>query len=326
METPSLNSQQLVHCCACDIWSVSSGLPCWIIAFCYLKWWYPVYCNELDHFLELSAHLIEKLGLHCPGLFLLVSFGAPLLKKWARELSTVDESLWLHVKNRVNRDTVIRNVSIRSKSCPVVWILIDCFCSVAGCTCDRVTNFEPDTTFPALVKAIWVIFEKSWKIQKSLKKALAWSWRQLSATEGYFSDLCGWRNVLCHFLPSTIGKTEFDFVQTHVLNENPENARKTISVNLQYFHCTEGRPKKPSFSNGRDPVDLPGCKRGKSHGSKKIAGRGHKLWTPLGLRKFILNSSSQQRCVPGTHSRLRDSMWMRYQTFWNKARFARRNC
>ena len=40
-----------------------------------------MYCNELDHFLELSAHLIGKLGLHCPGLFLLVSFGAPLLKK-----------------------------------------------------------------------------------------------------------------------------------------------------------------------------------------------------------------------------------------------------
>ena len=53
-----------------------------------------MYCNELDHFFsELSAHLIGKLGLHCPGLFSLVSFGAPLLKKGARELSTVDESL-----------------------------------------------------------------------------------------------------------------------------------------------------------------------------------------------------------------------------------------
>ena len=40
-----------------------------------------MYSNELDHFLELSAYLIEKLRLHCPGLFLLVSVGAPLLKK-----------------------------------------------------------------------------------------------------------------------------------------------------------------------------------------------------------------------------------------------------
>ena len=174
------------------------------------------------------------------------------------------------MKNTAYWNTVIRNVSIRSKSCPVVWILIGCYCSVAGYTCDRVTNFEPDTTFPALVKAIWVIFENSWKIQKSWKKALAWSWRQLSATEGYFSDLCGWRNVLYYFVPSTIGKTEVDFVQTHVLNENPENARKTISVNPQYFRCTGGRPKKHSFSNGTDPLDLPGCKRGKSHGSKKL--------------------------------------------------------
>ena len=54
---------------------------CWIIAFCDLKLLYPLYRNDLDHFLELSAHLIGKLGLHCPGLFLLVSFGAPLLKK-----------------------------------------------------------------------------------------------------------------------------------------------------------------------------------------------------------------------------------------------------
>ena len=131
-------------------------------------------------------------------------------------------------------------------------------------------NFEPDTTFPALVKAIWVIFENSWKIQWSLKKALAWSWRQLSATVVYFSDLCGWRNVLCDFLPTTIDKTEFDSDQTHVLNKVPKNARKTISVNLQYFRCTGGKPKKPSFSNGRDPVDLLGCKRGKSHGSKKL--------------------------------------------------------
>ena len=89
-ETPSLNSLQLVHCCACDIWSVSSALPYWIIAFCYLKLWYPVYSNELDHFLELSAHLIGKLRLYCPGLFLLVSVGSPLLKKWAWELCTVD--------------------------------------------------------------------------------------------------------------------------------------------------------------------------------------------------------------------------------------------
>ena len=76
--------------------------------------------------------------------------------------------------------------------------------------------------------------------------------------------------MLCRFLPSTIDKIEFDSVQTHVLNKIPKNARKTISVNLQYFRCTGGRPKKPSFSNGRGPVDLPGCKRGKSHGSKKL--------------------------------------------------------
>ena len=284
METPSLNSQQLVHCCACDIWSVSSGLPCWIIAFCYLKLWYPVYCNELDHFLELSVHPIGKLGLHCPGLFLLVSFGAPLLKKWARELSTVDESLWLHVKNRVNRDTVIRNVSIRSKSYPVVWILIGRYCSVAGHTCDRVTNFEPDTTFPALVKAIWVIFEKSWKIQKSLKKALAWSWRQLSATEGYFLNLCGWQNVLCNFLPSTIDKTEFDSVQTHLLNENPKNPAKNYHCKPSIFPLYRRQTQKVFIFQRKGPNRPSWVQTRQIPRFEKIAGRGHKLWTPLGLR------------------------------------------
>ena len=50
----------------------------------------------------------------------------------------------------------------------------------------------------------------------------------------------------------------------------PRIHQKLIIVNLQYSRCTGGRPKKPPFSNGRDPVDLPGCKRGKSHGSKKL--------------------------------------------------------
>ena len=196
----------------------------------------------------------------------------------------------------------MRNVSTGSKSCAVVWTLTDCYCSVAGCTCDPVTTFEPDTTFPALVQATWVIFEKSRRVQKSLKKALAWSWRQLSAAVGYFSTLCDWQNKLCDFPPSTIHRTEFDSVQTHVLYKIPTNTRKSVTVNRQYFRCTRGRPKKPSFFNGRGPVDLLGCKRGECHGSKKIAGRGHNLWTPLGLRNLILNSSSQQCWVPATHS------------------------
>ena len=67
-------------------------------------------------------------------------------------------------------DTVIRNVRTRSKCRPVVWILIGCYCSVAGYTLDRVTNFEPDTTFPALVQAIWVFFEKKLKNPKIVEK------------------------------------------------------------------------------------------------------------------------------------------------------------
>ena len=189
---------------------------------------------------------------------------------------------------------MIRNVRTRSKSCPVVWILIDCFCSVAGCTSDCVTNFEPDTTFPALVQATRVFFEKSWKIQKSLKKALAWSWRQLSATEGCFSNLCGWRNVLCHFLPSTINKTEFDSVQTHVLNENPKNPSKNYHCKSsilplyrrqtqEAFIFQQNGPGRPSWGQTRQIPRF-----------KKIAGRGHKFWTPLELWILILNSSRQQ--------------------------------
>ena len=32
-----------------------------------------MYCNELDHFLELSTHLFGKLRLYCPELFLFIS-------------------------------------------------------------------------------------------------------------------------------------------------------------------------------------------------------------------------------------------------------------
>ena len=38
-------------------------------------------CVLLDHFWELSPHLIGTLGLHCSGPLLSVSFGAMLLKK-----------------------------------------------------------------------------------------------------------------------------------------------------------------------------------------------------------------------------------------------------
>ena len=26
-----------IHCCTCELWPISRGLPCWIVAFCYLK-------------------------------------------------------------------------------------------------------------------------------------------------------------------------------------------------------------------------------------------------------------------------------------------------
>ena len=48
-----------------------------------------------------------------------------LPKKRAREHFAGCRNLSWHVKNTAYWDTVIRNVSIRSKSCPVVWILID---------------------------------------------------------------------------------------------------------------------------------------------------------------------------------------------------------
>ena len=76
---------------------------------------------------------------------------------------------------------------------------------------------------------------------------LACSWRELSASIGYFSFFCDWQNVLCSFLPSTTDRTNFDCAQTRILTKIRKNNRKTKSIQPQYFRCTEGRPKKPSF-------------------------------------------------------------------------------
>ena len=156
---PGLNSYLWFHCCTCNLWSISNMLLCWNIAFCYLQLWYPGFCNELDHFWELSPHLIGKLGLHCSGPLLSVSFGALLLKKWACEHITVDKSLWLHVKNRI---------PMRYGDTESLYSICNSFNSLSPNSClsqctwlqvDRVANFEPDRTFPVLVRATWVIFK-----------------------------------------------------------------------------------------------------------------------------------------------------------------------
>ena len=103
---------------------------------------------------------------------------------------------------------------------------------------------------------------------------------------------------MCGFLPRTIDRTEFDSVQTLILTKIPKNIRKTIIVNPQSLRCTGGRLQKASFSNGRDPVDCLGCERGKYYGSKKIAGRGNKFWTPLGLSNSIQKKPKSAVQVP----------------------------
>ena len=147
----------------CKFWSVSSVPSCWNIAFCYIQLWYHVYCN--DHFFELSAHLTGELGVHCFGLLLSLSFVAPLLEKWACELSTVDESLWLHVNNCVpiGRSGTQSLYSIWSPSNRLSfnWCLLQC----TGYTRDRLAYFELHPTFPVLVGATWIIFET--KIENS---------------------------------------------------------------------------------------------------------------------------------------------------------------
>ena len=174
---PSVNSYSWVYCCTCELRPVSSVLLCWDIEFCYLQLWYHLYCNELDHFWELSPHLIGTLGPHCSELLLSVSFGALLLKKWACELITVDESLWLHVKSRVNWYTVIRKTWSAFATHPIVWDPIGAYCSAPGFTWDRVANCDLDLTSPVLVRATWVIFEKNWKFKNLVKNILACDWR-----------------------------------------------------------------------------------------------------------------------------------------------------
>ena len=166
---PSVNSFSWINCSPCEFLSVL-GLTYWNTAFSYLQLWYPVYCNELDHFWELSAHLIGKLRLPCLELLLPVSFGAPLLEKSACELDTVDESLWLHVKNRVSWDMVIRNACIVPETHPIVWAPIAASYSVPGYTSNRMASFQIDATFSDLVRAIRKNLENFWKFQISVKK------------------------------------------------------------------------------------------------------------------------------------------------------------
>ena len=58
--------------------------------------------------------------------------------------------------------------------------------------------------------------------------------------------------------------------QTRILAKIPKNRQKKENIKPPYSHFSKGRDQKPSFSNRRDPEGLTGCKRGKSHGSKKL--------------------------------------------------------
>ena len=190
METPSVNSYWWIIFSLRECSTVSNGLTYWNTAFCYLQLWYPVFCNELDNFWELSVHLIGQLGLKCSVSLLSLSFGAPLLTKFARELITVDESLWLHVESRVNWDTVILNACYRYISCAIVRAPFGAYCSVPGYTWDCVIDFESNPTLTACVRATWVFFKKMSKPQKTLEK---------DSLGGQFSILCVWQNVLFSF-------------------------------------------------------------------------------------------------------------------------------
>ena len=192
----------------CELWPVLPVLLCCNISF-YVLLWYPVYCNELTIFWELSAHFIEKLALHRCGLFLSVS-GAPLLKKCDRELSTVDESLWLHVKHCVSWDTLIRNAWTVPETHPIVWTSIGACCSVPGHTCNRVANFKPNPTFPVYVRAVWVILGKSSKIQKIGEKVYS---LQLEVVFGFrrsFFSICVTEQT-CSAIFHQVGLIELSF-------------------------------------------------------------------------------------------------------------------
>ena len=137
-------------------------------------------------------------------------------------------------------------------------------------------------------------FRKKLKNPKIVEKGSSLKLEAIISYGRLFFYLCGWQNVLCHFLPSTIDKTEFDSVQTHVLNENPKNPSKTYhcksSILPLYRRQTQKafifQRKGPNRSSWVQPRQIPRF--------KKIAGRGHKFWTPLELWNLILNSSRQQ--------------------------------
>ena len=143
-------------------------------------------------------------------------------EKMSSELSTVGESLGFRVKNRVPKDTVIRNACTVSKTHPIAWAPIGCYCTVAECSCNRVANLEPDSTFPRLYEPLECFLKKIWKFKTNSKKLLIQFWKQIFASKDSFANLYVWLSVWCKFRQDTTARTMFDYFQTRTFVRTPE--------------------------------------------------------------------------------------------------------
>ena len=190
--TPSVNYYSSILCSVCRFWSlcpILNGLPCWIIVFCYLQLWYPVFCTELN---PSSAHVIGTLGLHC---------SEPLLhcllvhRCWQSELA--NSAPWTKVF-----DCTWQIVSIETQWywTPVTDLYLSCCIfgasySVPGFSWDCVISFESNPTITACT--LECFSEKIRTLKKPLKKTLTQFWKQIFILGDKFSILCVWKSVLC---------------------------------------------------------------------------------------------------------------------------------
>ena len=108
--------------------------------------------TNLDHFLDLSLHLIGKLGLHSSEWLLCVSWCLVAGKMRLRAQHCGRESLIVCEKSCQLRHSD-RNIRAKSISHPVVRTPIDEKGSVPGCFKDLMTHCEPNLTFPVFVRA-----------------------------------------------------------------------------------------------------------------------------------------------------------------------------
>ena len=149
-----------------------SQLTYWKTEFCYLQLWFPVYCNELDHFWELSAYLIGNLRLHCSEpIQSQFSVKSPLLTKWARELNTGWKSLIARAKScqlrHVDAERLLQIYILPNRPSPN-WSLLQCtWLYVKLC---NLVEFWVQSYVYSVCTSHLSVFQKSPKTQKTLEK------------------------------------------------------------------------------------------------------------------------------------------------------------